>query len=955
MKKATSLVGIFFALCMTAISFTHACAADESADMGVERVARFVPMGYCAPLASSNNVVRWVQVDLGQPRVIDKVKLLPELFEWETAANQFPVRYKIEVSNDPAFGSSTLIANRTDADVPLPIDTVAMFPVHHVSARYIRVTATKLRNLGFALSKLEVWSRGKDVAVSRPCSDSVSGQLGFIPLTRIPRPAGEEDVTNNLQNVIPASLWKPVSLPAHAPAGDVHVTDGVFKSAMENNVDYLMNFYSADELLRPFRQRAGLPVDPTLPAPVPFWDTDLPGSNAGRFLMGAGNTLRWMEEPKLRAKLNTVVNGISECREPDGYIMGYAKNTIFHFFYSERAGYTRSWVTHGLIAAGRAGNPKAYGLLRGFYDWFDKNPYLPEVLRRAGYGIQGQIADTETYFTPVGKPKDIQVVQQYYQENYWMKELAADDPSAIWQYPYDHPHNYLITALEAYMDQYLATGDKKYFDASLGGWNLYHDDWMNVGGSVAITEGDPYPPKSYILSPSPAELCGSAFWVLYNQRFALLYPNQEKYVTEIEKCIYNVGLADQVGGQGFRYHANLVGTKEGPQWGTFAKNTCCEGQGTRLIGSLPEYIYSLAKDGVYVRLYAPSTIHWKQNGHDLGLWMQTTFPYSPNVTLLVTTAAPVASMIRVRTPSWAARDMQILVNGQVKALGKPGTYTVLSRTWKNGDVISFTLPMAFRATRYTGLQAIPGRDRYAIEYGPILMAAVGPLDNNQQLAFSESPEHLIQSLKPIDGQPLHFSIPGDPAHQYMPYWLIQNETFTCFPIVTANQPPLPRVSGGSWIWFPEGNPSASAPAGTRYFRRQFTIDDIANVKDAVLTLSVDDLSTTYINGKLAGRSLKWQTPLAIDAKGLLKSGVNTIAIEASNSGDTPSPAGLIADLQLDYIQGKSTDVATDTSWKTTNCVYPGWENEEFDDGNWATPISMGPYGMAPWGQIYGIR
>ena len=949
--KPLSLEKIFVcAVCAAALSFTAAFAADGP--MGIERVARFVPLGYAAPAASSNEVVRWVQVDLGRPSIIDTVKLLPYIPQFGATADQFPVRFKVEASNDPAFRSSTIIANRTGTDVPEPGDAVSIFHSNQVSARYVRVTATELRNRGFALSKIEVWSGGRDVALKCPCSDSVMGQLGQIPLTRVPRPQGEEDVTDNPQNVIPAARWKPVDLPAHAPTEGVHVADGVFKSAMDNNVSYLMNSFSAGQLIRPFRERAGKPVDPTLPAPIPFWDIDLPGSNAGRFLMGAGNTLRWMEVKELRDKLNTVVDGIADCREPNGYIMGYPDNTIF---YSERAGYTRSWVTHGLIAAGRAGNPKAYGLLRGYYDWFDQNPYLPELLRRAGQGVQGQIADTETYFTPIGKPKDIQVVQQYFQEDYWMNELAADDPSAVWQYPYDHPHNYLITALEAYMDQYLATGSTKYLDASLGGWKLYHDDWMHIGGSVAITEGESYPPKSYYLSPPTGELCGSSFWVLFNQRFSLLYPNQEKYVTQIEKSIYNVGLANQVGSQGYRYHATLVGGKEGPQWGSFAKNTCCEGQGTRLIGSLPEYLYSIAKDGIYVRLYAPSSINWKQNGHDLGVQMQTTFPYSPKVHLVLTASTPSASVIRIRVPSWAAQDMPILVNGQVKADGKPGTYAVLSRTWKNGDVVSFDLPMSFRFTLYTGVQTIPGRDRYALEYGPILMAAAGPLDSQQEVAIAQSPAKLAVSLQPIAGQPLHFAIPGDTGHYYMPYWLVQNERFTCFPIVMANLPPSPRLSGGSWIWYPEGNPAVSAPAGSRYFRRQFTIDDPSLIKDAVLTVAADDLSTVYINGTEAGHSLRWQSPVVIDATKLLHAGINTLAIQAINGGDAPSPAGLIADLHIDYTQGNPVDVGTDASWKTTISPVVGWQDSQVNDSGWSTPIAEGPFGMEPWGIISGVQ
>src|SRR5207249_2382853 len=172
-------------------------------------------------------------------------------------------------------------------------------------------------------------------------------------------------------------------------------------------------------------------------------------------------------------------------------------------------------------------------LLRGYYDWFDRNPYLPELLRRAGQGVQGMIANTRVYFTPVGKPEDLQVVQRYFQENYWLDELARREDRAIWQYPYDHPHCYLLTSLEPYLD-----------------------------------------------------------------------------------------LANQAGSKGFRYHANLVGKKDPVD----SKNTCCEGQGTRLIGSLPEYLYSVAPDGLYVDMFSPATIEWKQEGRSLQARMTTDFP-----------------------------------------------------------------------------------------------------------------------------------------------------------------------------------------------------------------------------------------------------------------------------------------------------------------------------------------
>jgi hypothetical protein len=386
------------------------------------------------------------------------------------------------------------------------------------------------------------------------------------------------------------------------------------------------------------------------------------------------------------------------------------------------------------------------------------------------------------YFTPAGEPRDIQVAQQYFQENYWLEQLAKREDRAIWQYPYDRPHNYLIPSLEADVDMYRATGAQLYLDASLGGWDLYHDKWEHVGGSIAICEFDTYPPKSYYLHKHTGELCGSAFWARLNQRLHLLYPEQEKYVNEIEKEIYNVGLANQVGTKGIIYHADLVGRKNRDHRG-IAINTCCEGQGTRLLGSLPEYVYSTAPDGLYVNLFEASTITWQQAGQSARLKMLTRFPFKPDVQLRLSVAQPMQSKIRVRIPTWAAADMPILVNGKVSCTGKSGSYQTLDRTWSNGDTISFVLPVKFKLTQYLGVERVVGKERYALEYGPILLALVGPMDEKDGTRIASRPEDLVKRLKPKANEPLHFSIDGDATHEYLPYWEVADQVFTCYPIV----------------------------------------------------------------------------------------------------------------------------------------------------------------------------
>ncbi|MDP4223521.1 MAG: glycoside hydrolase family 127 protein [Bacteroidota bacterium] len=751
----------------------------KDAGMGIERVARFFTPAYESKVAENDDETRWVQIDLGTRKKIDGIKLLPRVNPWGYVSSVgFPSRFRIEVSDDKDFNTSVMFENRIQEDFRDPYDEIIIFSGKEAFGRYVRLTALHLRQERLALTKMMVMSDGKDIAEGCSVSDSESGDLPGSQLTRPERPQGEGVVTDNPQNIIPANKWHPVAYKARAAGGGVEIGDGLFRKTMENNIAYLLNSFTFDELVRNFRVKAGKPVQPLEDRLNNFWFVDLPGQEAGRFLMGAGNTLRWIENSALRERMNSIIDVIDECKEPDGYLMAYPKNKIFS---GEYGAYTRSWVTHGLIEAGYAGNEKAFPLLRGFYDWFNTSCYLPEMLRRAGQGTQGIIPSTRTYLSPVGKPEDIYVVQRYFQENYWMEQLANRDPKAIWLYPYDRPHNYLITGIEPYLDLYRATGERKYLDAATGAWDLYHDNWEHTGGSIAICEGtELYPPKSYYLHRSTGELCGSVFWAFLNQRFHLLDPDKEKYVAEIEKSIFNNLIANQVGDKGIRYHSVLVDHKDINNRQPFMMSTCCEGQGTRMMGAMPEFIYSIADDGIYVDLYAPSAIKHIMKAGTLTLKMSTQFPYENRVQIAVNVSDPLQAKIRIRVPSWTAGKMRIRINGRTVIVGNPGTYVTLDRQWKNGDEISFSLPMSFRITKYTGEEK-EYAGKYALEYGPLLMAYVSLKGETKNLTLNVNPEKLISGLKPVTGKPLHYSVPGTTDFEYMPYFEVQDESFTCYP------------------------------------------------------------------------------------------------------------------------------------------------------------------------------
>jgi DUF1680 family protein len=129
--------------------------------------------------------------------------------------------------------------------------------------------------------------------------------------------------------------------------------------------------------------------------------------------------------------------------------------------------------------------------------------------------------------------------------------------------------------------------------------------------------------------------------------------------------------------------------------------------------------------------------------------------------------------------------MPIRINGSAATTGKAGSYVALDRVWKEGDAISFTLPMDFRLTHYAGVDRVAGQEQYALEYGPILMALVGGVDASGGAVIPLAPEDLPKRLRQKAGERLRFAVEGGIEQQeYMPYWqVVADQPFTCYPVL----------------------------------------------------------------------------------------------------------------------------------------------------------------------------
>jgi hypothetical protein len=110
--------------------------------------------------------------------------------------------------------------------------------------------------------------------------------------------------------------------------------------------------------------------------------------------------------------------------------------------------------------------------------------------------------------------------------------------------------------------------------------------------------------------------------------------------------------------------------------------------------------------------------------------------------------------LQVRCPSWAAGDVAVRVNGKTAATGKPGTFAAVRRTWKDGDTVEVTIPMALRT------EPMPDNaEKVALLYGPIVLAGnLGPEDKEvaRVPVFVTGGEPLTKHVEPVAGQALGF-------------------------------------------------------------------------------------------------------------------------------------------------------------------------------------------------------
>ena len=193
---------------------------------------------------------------------------------------------------------------------------------------------------------------------------------------------------------------------------------------------------------------------------------------------------------------------------------------------------------------------------------------------------------------------------------------------------------------------------------------------------------------------------------------------EAKYTDLLEWTLYNAVLPGwSLDGRGYFYQNPLSddGTHRRQAWFYCA---CCPPNVARLVASFSGYLYSVSDDGVWLHLFADSSLDTTlPNAQRVRLSQKSNYPWGGKVSIRVESEGTFS--LKVRVPAWCDTAPSVAVNGRAVAEeATPGSYLELKRSWKMGDEVEVNLPL-----RVKFLEAHP----YVLELNDHIAVTRGPL------------------------------------------------------------------------------------------------------------------------------------------------------------------------------------------------------------------------------------
>ena len=509
------------------------------------------------------------------------------------------------------------------------------------------------------------------------------------------------------------------------PLASVRLTDGEFKRQAGVNERYLDSL-AVDRLLHSFRLTAGLSSSA---APYGGWETpdcELRGHfTGGHYLSAVALAYATSGNAELRRRGDELVSGLAACQKKigSGYLSAFPE-TLFEKLAQGKDVWAPFYTYHKIMAGlldmyMLTGNAEALQVAEGMARW--TSDYLDPISRdqrlrmlRVEFGGMNEVLVNLAAVTK--KDRYLETARLFEQPGFL-------DPLAQRRDELQGLHaNTNVPKIIGAARMYEVTGDRRYREIAEYFLEEVMDARSYVIGNTSEDEHWTTPAGQLkgTLTLTNAECC-VAYNLMKLQRHVFGWTANARCMDEYERALFNCRLGTQ-NPQGLKQYFfplasgywRVYNSPEESFW-------CCTGTGAEEFAKFTDSIYFRRGSDVYVNQFIASTLDWKDE--DFSIEQSTRFPVEQGTTLRIKTSRPRMRTIHVRIPRWTTEGANLKINGHaVEAISDPGSYTAITRVWRDGDTLAVNLPMELTEEPLLGDDAT-----VAALYGPLVLAAdLGP-------------------------------------------------------------------------------------------------------------------------------------------------------------------------------------------------------------------------------------
>ena len=292
-----------------------------------------------------------------------------------------------------------------------------------------------------------------------------------------------------------------------------------------------------------------------------------------------------------------------------------------------------------------------------------------------------------------------------------------------------------------------------YYNLAENFWRLVQGRYMYAMGGVG--NGEMFrQPYTQILSmatnglqegesqayPDINETCCAYNLIKLTKDLNSYNPDNAQYLDYIERTLYNqiIGSLNPDQYQTcYQYAVGLNATK--PFGNETPQSSCCGGTGSENHTKYQQSVYFANDHTLWVGLYMPTTLHWKEKG----VTVKQDCLWPAQHSAIKITEGEGNFTLKLRVPYWATQGFSIKVNGKEAAKSyQPSTYVELEQKhWKVGDVVEIDMPFSKHieygadklSSDVASLDGTPLKTSWVgtLMYGPLVMAGTGAQTWNQ--------------------------------------------------------------------------------------------------------------------------------------------------------------------------------------------------------------------------------